>query len=91
MFAGKTNQRRKKALWYNTLKKTFIVLDMYEDLLAGSKLNSKTCNDKYGISESTFYRYISTIKEFVWERHLQEVVYNTEDNTYKILKNFKIE
>ncbi|MBQ9125249.1 MAG: helix-turn-helix domain-containing protein [Clostridia bacterium] len=68
------------------MKKTFIVLDMYEDLLAGSKLNSKTCNDKYGISESTFYRYLGDLREYLWEQHLREIVYFPQENTYKIIK-----
>lgn len=57
---------------------------MYNDLLKGNPISSKSCYEKYGISESTFYRYINDIRDYLWEKHLQEVVYIPQENTYKI-------
>lgn len=64
--------------------KPFVVLDMFDDLKKGNIINSKTCYLKYGISESTFYRYINDIRDYMWEKHLQEVVFDSHGNTYRI-------
>ncbi|MBQ8772126.1 MAG: helix-turn-helix domain-containing protein [Clostridia bacterium] len=68
------------------MKKSLVVLDIYQELANGKTVNIKTCKDRYGISESTFYRYLCDIREYLWERNLQEVVYVAQEDTYKIIK-----
>lgn len=59
---------------------------MYQELQMGSVINISVCHQKYGISESTFYRYLGDIREYLWEQHLQEIIYFPQENTYKIIK-----
>ena len=65
--------------------KSVVVLFMYEDLLNGELVSIKKYCEKFNISTSTFYRYISAIREYLWESKLKEVVYDAKKHGYKIV------
>ncbi|MBR2974371.1 MAG: hypothetical protein IKC47_01340 [Clostridia bacterium] len=66
------------------MNKTAIVLDIYDDLRIGEVVNSGVCRKRYGISESTFYRYISEIRAHVWETQTIDVVFDVKRQTYVV-------
>jgi len=59
---------------------------MYDALLSGQELNVTQCCQKFNISVSTFYRYINTVRAFVWEKDLTEVYYDPKTLTYKLVQ-----
>ena len=67
------------------MQKSVIVLFMYEDLLNGKTVTIKEYCEKFNISSSTFYRYILTIREYLWESKLKEVIYDVKKHGYKIV------
>ena len=69
------------------MNKTTIVLCIYDDLLNGIKINSGICRKSYGISETTFYRYISIIRAHIWESQMIDVVFDVKKQTYLLEKN----
>lgn len=69
------------------MNKTTIVLCIYDDLLNGIKINSGICRKSYGISETTFYRYISIIRAHFWESQMIDVVFDVKKQTYLLEKN----
>ena len=69
------------------MNKTTIVLCIYDDLLNGNKINSGICRKSYGISETTFYRYISIIRAHIWESQMIDVVFDVKKQTYLLEKN----
>lgn len=68
-----------------TMKKSIVVLSMYDNLLGGKEVNINNCCADYGISVSTFYRYIAVLREYVWEKRKQEIVYDQKLNSYKLI------
>ena len=77
-------KRKGESAYNKKVKKTYAVLSLYQDLIEGKKLNIYgVCND-YKISLSTFHRYIAIIREFLWERKKQEVVYDKVGKFYYI-------
>ncbi|MBR2974372.1 MAG: hypothetical protein IKC47_01345 [Clostridia bacterium] len=68
------------------MKKSLIVLQIYDSLLQGEKVNSYVCSCRFGISESTFYRYISVIRAHLWETQMVDVVYDAKNQTYLVVK-----
>ena len=64
------------------MKKCYAVLCMCEDLHNGKKLNIKESCSRYGISVSTFRRYIALLRSFFWEQRLQTIVYDGLTQTY---------
>lgn len=67
------------------MEKSIVILNMYDDLLEGKEVNiNRFCAD-YGMSVSTFYRYITVLREYVWEKSKQEIIYNPRKNSYKLV------
>jgi len=72
------------------MDRTIVILNMYDDLLEDKEVNiNRWCAD-YGISVSTFYRYIAVLREYVWEKLKQEIVYDQKINSYKIIDTVRI-
>jgi len=72
------------------MDRTIVILNMYDDLLEDKEVNiNRWCAD-YGISVSTFYRYIAVLREYVWEKRKQEIVYDQKINSYKIIDTVRI-
>ncbi len=42
---------------------------------------------RFNISLSTFYRYISVVRAYVWEKDFSEIIYDHTNNTYILLKD----
>jgi len=64
------------------MKKSYVVLCMCNELLQGKKLNLKKCCSLYGISASTFRRYLALLRSFFWEQLEQVVLYDGSTQTY---------
>ena len=62
------------------------VLIMYEILKEGKEINLETFCNEYKISVPTFRRYMCLIRDFLWEKNLQEVVYDKNKKAYFIKK-----
>ena len=68
------------------MEKSIIILFIYDNLINGKSVNAGTCMKKFNISLSTFYRYINTLRAFVWEKNLSEIVYDAKNMTYKLIR-----
>ena len=48
------------------------------------RVNINEFRDKYGVSISTFYRYINTVREYVAENLFLTVTYDVQEESYKL-------
>lgn len=64
------------------MKKCHILLGMYDDLLSGEIIRIDVCCAEFGISVSTFRRYIACLRDFLDEKHSREIVYLSEVKGY---------
>lgn len=64
------------------MKKSIVVLRIYDDLMSGKIVDTTTCCENHGISVSTFYRYITVIRNFLRGKNL-DLRYDRKLKTYK--------
>jgi len=64
--------------------KSKIILKLYDDLVEHKRVNINEFRDKYGVSISTFYRYMNTVREYVAENLFLSVIYDTRTESYKL-------
>jgi len=64
------------------MKKSIIILNIYDDLLSGKIVDATICCERYDISIATFYRYITVIRHFVKEKN-RILRYDRKRKTYK--------
>ena len=64
--------------------KSYTVLSMFDKFMQGKTLNINECCLEYKISVPTFRRYISLIRDYVWENHQKTIIYDKEKNGYYI-------
>ena len=68
------------------MNKCYVVLDMYERLKSGEMIFlNKSCTE-YGISEPTFRRYLSNLRNFFCEKQAMEIVYVPKFKGYELRK-----
>lgn len=68
------------------MKKCHILLGMYDDLLSGQMIKIDVCCAEHNISVSTFRRYIACLRNFLAEKHGEEIVYLPEVAGYVLEK-----
>ncbi len=66
------------------MQKTKIVLALYALLKDGEQISLEGFCNEHQISVPTFRRYMSLVREFVWEKHLEEIVYDKDKKVYVI-------
>ena len=67
------------------MKKSYILLSIYDKLKAGKYLEINECCGEFGISVPTFRRYLSFLRDYFCENFSQEIIYDDENKKY-ILK-----
>ncbi len=67
------------------MKKSSILLRIYDKLKAGKYLEINECCGEFGISVPTFRRYLSFLRDYFCENFSQEIIYDAENKKY-ILK-----
>ncbi|MBQ2714385.1 MAG: hypothetical protein IJF76_02005 [Clostridia bacterium] len=68
------------------MNKCMIVLCMYDDLQEYGAIKVKECADRYGISVSSFYRYLKLLNDYVGKRKFYKIVYDRKNQEYKLKK-----
>ena len=68
------------------MNKSYILLRLYDKFKKGQEVEIGACCGKYGISISTFRRYIAFLRGYFNEFYGQEIKYISESAKY-ILKN----
>lgn len=68
------------------MNKSYILLWMYDDLRAGQAIKIDECCEMRKISVSTFRRYIACLRDYLMERHGEEIVYHPELSGYVLDK-----
>ncbi len=63
------------------------VLNMYDALIRGEEIKMQSFCSEHKISLPTFRRYMSLVRNFLWEKHLKDVVYDKEKLSYYIKNN----
>lgn len=64
--------------------KSKIILKLYDDLVEHKRVNINEFRDKYGVSISTFYRYMNTVREYVAENLFLNIAYDARTESYKL-------
>lgn len=64
--------------------KSIIILQLYRDLLSGKGISVNECLDDYGLSLSTFYRYMDTLRQFLRTDGNISITYDSKNKIYKI-------
>ena len=60
------------------------VLNMYDALKQGKEIRLESFCNEYKISVPTFRRYMSFVREYLWEKYLEEVIYDKDRKIYFI-------
>lgn len=68
------------------MNKSYILLRLYDKFREGKKLKIVECCDEYGISVSTFRRYIAFLREYFSEYDGREIIYISESAEYSLKK-----
>lgn len=66
------------------MQKTKNVLRLYELLKQGKEIKMENFCNEYKVSIPTFRRYISLLRDFMWETSLEEIVYDKIKKVYVI-------
>ena len=66
------------------MKKAKKVLYLYDSLKNGEEIQMLNFCNEYKVSIPTFRRYMSLIRDFLWEKYLEQVVYDRFKKIYKI-------
>ena len=66
------------------MEKSIIILYIYDRLLNGRSVTASECMARFGISLSTFYRYVNTVRAFLWEKACKEICYDPKTTSYYI-------
>ncbi len=66
------------------MKKTKKVLYLYSALINGEEIKMESFCSEYKVSIPTFRRYLSLVRDFLWEKYLKEVNYDKNNQTYTI-------
>ncbi len=70
------------------LNKSYVLLKMYDLIITDGISLSQWCSS-YHMSLSTFRRYVSLLRSFLWQEHGKIIVYDRDEGTYKVDdKNF---
>lgn len=64
--------------------KSIIILQLYRDLLSGKGISVNECLDDHGLSLSTFYRYMDTLRQFLRTDGNISITYDSKNRIYKI-------
>ena len=64
------------------MNKSYVLLCMCEDLKNGKCIRLEECMVKYKISEPTFRRYLSLLRDFFLEQMGKEVKYVSAEKGY---------
>lgn len=65
------------------MNKSMIILDMYDDLVEGRLVSAEDCCVKYDISISSFYRYLTTVREYIRVRRNHTLKYDKKTKAYR--------
>ena len=71
------------------MNKCYVVLDMYERLKNGEMINLNNSCKEYGISEPTFRRYLSVLRNFCCKKLRREIAYIPKCKGYELRKSNK--
>lgn len=69
------------------MNKSYTLLRMYDKLRTGKKIKINDCCGEFGISVSTFRRYVAFLRAYFNEYYAQEVVYLPQTEEYAIKQN----
>lgn len=64
------------------MEKTKKVLLLYQLLKSGQAVKIDAFCNEYKISIPTFRRYLSLVRDFMWETSLEEIVYDINKKAY---------
>ena len=64
--------------------KSLVILQFYCNLTRGLGVNIDDALKKHGISLTTFYRYMETVREFLKKDGGLSVVYDLKNKTYSL-------
>ena len=68
------------------MNKIYVILRMYDDLLADHAIKINECCKTYDISVSTFRRYIACLRNYLAEQRSEEIIYLPEHSEYVLEK-----
>lgn len=71
---------------FKKVNKTYVVLILYDMLKQKKVVKINYFCQAYGISIPTFRRYLSLIREYLWENYLLTVTYDREKSGYYIVE-----
>jgi len=72
------------------MEKCFNLLNLYDRFKQNEDVRLNVICGEFNISESTFHRYIENIRNYVWEKYKQEIVFFKCDNCYRLVdKKYK--
>ena len=66
------------------MSKYFILLQMYDILQKGGKLEIKACCEKFGFSVATYYRYIAFLRTYLKEEYGRELLFDSLEKNYSV-------
>lgn len=66
------------------MSKSYILLQMYDDLRSGTGIRIAECCGKYEISVATFRRYISFLRGYFNEMYGCELIYDADSSLYRL-------
>ena len=66
------------------MEKTYVILKMYDSLMAGEEIKLVDTMANYGISIATFRRYVSFLRYYFLSVYGRELVYDAGENIYKL-------
>ena len=69
------------------MNKSYVVLRLYDKFRKGKKIKITECCGEYGISVSTFRRYIAFLRGYFNEFYGQEIVYLPQTMEYVLQIN----
>lgn len=81
------SKQMKRGIYVN---KSYILLDLYSVLTRHGELSINSCCNEYGISISTFRRYISCLRNYFLEKEGKDIIYNALKRVYvleELIKN----